>query len=97
MRCAEIPLIKSRATSMSGTVYQEYRKLEKIGHMGHVREYTPLEVGEFLYDVGFTVETMICRGGDRRRSLQPLLRVMPSLRPYATYIARRRPVAPPET
>lgn len=33
--------------------YDQFNKIEEIGHMGHVREYTPAEVGSLLCNTGF--------------------------------------------
>ena len=33
--------------------YQQFEKLETLGHMGHVREYTNRQVKEFLSNTGF--------------------------------------------
>lgn len=35
--------------------YEQFRKLETIGHMGHVREYTVKQVKEFLLNTGYKV------------------------------------------
>jgi len=43
---------------LSAMPYFEYQKLEKIGHMGHVREYTAPEVMHTLGKMGFTIETL---------------------------------------
>ena len=43
-------------------VWDEYRKLETLGHMGHVRLYSPSEVAKFLEQMGFRVEVIIHRG-----------------------------------
>lgn len=38
---------------VGGGVYSQYRALERGEGMGHVREYTAVEVGKFLTEVGF--------------------------------------------
>lgn len=35
--------------------YEQFRKLETIGHMGHVREYSVKQVKDFLENTGFKV------------------------------------------
>ncbi len=35
--------------------YSEFEKLNKIGHMGHIREYSTKEVKQFLTNTGFRV------------------------------------------
>jgi len=67
----------------------EHRKPEEIGHMGHVREYTPVEVGGVLKSFGLHPETVIHRG-----SLGPLperlfYKVVPVARPFFTIVARK--------
>ncbi len=37
--------------------YSEFSKLRMLGHMGHVREYTPREVCRFLQVSGFDIES----------------------------------------
>jgi 2-polyprenyl-3-methyl-5-hydroxy-6-metoxy-1,4-benzoquinol methylase len=42
-------------------IYDEYKKIELYGHMGHVREYTAREVSSFLTKVGFETKKTIFR------------------------------------
>ena len=82
-------LFKNKAYSCSAKIYKEYKKLETLGHMGHVREYTTLEVSSFLRSVGFDVEKVIYRGryfGYKRM----LLKLAPQLSPFVSYIAKKR-------
>ena len=83
-------LLENKGYALCGDIYQEYEKLEKHGHMGHVREYTTREVIEFLENVGFNVQKIIFRG--ETRSLGKfgkfLSKVFPSLRPFCTYVAQ---------
>lgn len=82
-------LIRNRSYSCSPDVYAQYAKLEEIGHMGHVREYTVPEVIDFLDNVGFTVEHVTFRGGYPDRLLgRVACRLRPSLRPFAGFVAR---------
>ncbi|MEO6820159.1 MAG: class I SAM-dependent methyltransferase, partial [Ginsengibacter sp.] len=55
-------LLHGKAYSCCGELYEEYNKVAKYGHMGHVREYTPREVILFLNKMGFSVEKLIHRG-----------------------------------
>lgn len=80
-------LLKNKAYSCSGNTYVEYLKLERLGHMGHVREYTTTEVIEFLENIGFKVTTVIYRGRFNRRLRQIIIRAFPSLSPFVSYIA----------
>ena len=79
-------LLKNRT---SGNPYAEYQKLEKLGHMGHVREYTTKEVIEFLESVGFVVTRVIYRGRFNTNFRQLLIRLFPNLRPFVSYIANK--------
>lgn len=42
-------------------IYEEYKKLELFGHMGHVREYTAKEVSTFLARIGIETRQTIYR------------------------------------
>lgn len=84
-------LLHDRAFSCTAGIYFEYKKLETIGHMGHVREYTRTEVVEFLQTVGFTVTAVIYRGGYRHPLKRSLIGLMPSFSPFVSYIARKPP------
>lgn len=82
-------LFRNRAYSCSGNVYAEYQKIEKLGHMGHVREYTTKEVTEFLGNVGFEVTSLIYRGRYNSRSRKLLITLFPNLRPFVSYLAKK--------
>lgn len=82
-------LIRNRSHSCSGNIYAEYKKLEKLGHMGHVREYTTKEVVEFLENIGFDVTKIIYRGGYDKKTSLLIIRLIPSLSPFVSYIANK--------
>ncbi len=82
-------LFHNRCFSCSGNVYDEYQKLERLGHMGHVREYTTTEVIEFLTRIGFRVESLMFRGKFAEPLAKAGTRVFPRLRPFVTYVACR--------
>jgi SAM-dependent methyltransferase len=82
-------LLRDRAYSCTSSIYHEYKKLETIGHMGHVREYTRTEVVEFLETVGFEVTAIIYRGEYQNPLKRTLIRLMPSLSPFVSYVARK--------
>lgn len=42
-------------------IYPEFEKLHTLGHMGHLRIYTPTEVSKFLEKIGFKVKKIIYR------------------------------------
>jgi hypothetical protein len=78
-----------RAYSCAANPYEEYRKLNVLGHMGHVREYTPTEVVEFLEAIGFEVTAVIYRGEYSGIMERALTKLIPRLSPFVSYLARR--------
>ncbi len=82
-------LFHNRAYSCCRDIYAQYEKLEVLGHMGHVREYTTLEVSDFLGKVGFKVEEIRFRGNYDSRLANLGVSVLPSLRPFVTVVARK--------
>ena len=82
-------LLRKRAYSCAGDLYTEYEKLGKLGHMGHVREYTSVEVTDFLWKIGFVVEKLIYRGRYGSRKARAAVRLFPTLRPFISYIGRK--------
>lgn len=87
-------LLKNRCYSCEARPYDEYEKLETLGHMGHVREYTTREVSEFLERIGFTIEEIVYRGTFDRLWADTICRALPALRPFASYVARKGQKAP---
>lgn len=82
-------VIGNQAYSCSGGVYEQYRKVAELGHMGHVREYTAREVVEFLEAVGFRVHTLIYRGRYHSLLARTAIRLVPALSPFVSYVAVR--------
>ncbi len=82
-------LMGDRAYSCAANPYEEYRKLNVLGHMGHVREYTPTEVVEFLEAIGFEVTAVIYRGEYSGIMERALTKLIPRLSPFVSYLARR--------
>lgn len=82
-------LIHGRAYSCCGDIYEEYRKLDRLGHMGHVREYTTVEVREFFEKMGMNVKKIVYRGTYSRAYQTFLIRLFPSLRPFAAYVLEK--------
>ncbi len=87
-------LFRQQAAVQAPDVYGEYAKLERLGHMGHVREYTPREVTTFLGQAGFRVEALIFRGEYPTRTGRLVCRLFPSMRPGITVVARKDGAAP---
>ena len=82
-------LFKRRVQSGWWDIYEQYEKLETLGHMGHVREYTATEVTGFLRRVGFEPEEIIYRGSLQSKLDNLIIRLKPNLRPYFSCIARK--------
>ncbi|WP_438865000.1 class I SAM-dependent methyltransferase [Neptunicella sp.] len=76
-------------------LYDEYMKLQHLGHMGHVRLYSPVEVITFLGRIGFKVETIIYRGEwqstskFKRRMGNLFLKLFPKYRTFFSVVARK--------
>jgi SAM-dependent methyltransferase len=83
-------VLRHRAVSCGGDLYEEWSKLERIGHMGHVREYTATELTEFLTKIGFEVRVLIWRGEYQELPSRLLALAVPSLRPFFSLIALPR-------
>ena len=82
-------VLHNQGHAASAGIYRQYEKLETLGHMGHVREYTTREVTEFLGRVGFRIDTLIYRGGHGRGLVGLAERLVPSMRPFFTLVATR--------
>lgn len=82
-------LLRNQGHAVSAGVYEQYEKLETIGHMGHVREYTTREVADFLDHIGFRIDRVVFRGGHGRGLVGIAERLLPSLRPFFTLVAVR--------
>lgn len=82
-------LLRDRAYFCSGDVYAEYRKLEELGHMGHVREYTVTEVVDLLQHIGLETEEIIYRGTYRGSLASLMIRAIPRLSPFVSFVATK--------
>lgn len=82
-------LIKGKAYSCCGELYEEYHKIEKYGHMGHVREYTPTEVILFLKELNMKVEKLIFRGKYPIKYRIAEI-IFPSLKPFFSIVAVKK-------
>ena len=82
-------IVRNQGHAVSAGVYRQYEKLETLGHMGHVREYTTREVSDLLTRIGFRVEKIIYRGGHGRGVVGLAERLAPSMRPFFTVLAAR--------
>ena len=82
-------VLKNRSYSCAGNVFDEYSKLETLGHMGHVREYTIKEINEFLGNLGLTVTQLIYRGRYDNLIKNTVQRLLPNLSPFVTYVVKK--------
>ena len=80
----------NRAFSCSADPFVEFKKLDTLGHMGHVREYTSTEICAFLADIGFSVTELIYRGRYASPIRNSITKVFPRLLPFISYIATKR-------
>jgi SAM-dependent methyltransferase len=80
-------LFRNLSYSCSADVYSQFETLEKLGYMGHMREYTTREVAEFLEKVGFSMEKIIFRGQYNKNLQRAISLVFPSLRPFISIVA----------
>jgi 2-polyprenyl-3-methyl-5-hydroxy-6-metoxy-1,4-benzoquinol methylase len=93
-----------RSCHVCPDVFEEYGKLRRFGHMGHVREYTAREVRDFLANLGLQTDAVIYRGwhSPGRRSLFGRTKdaieaacclIMPSMKPLFSLVCRRSDIA----
>lgn len=82
-------VFRHQGSTASGGVYQQFRKLETLGHMGHVREYTAREVADLLGHLGLRAQKVVFRGGYGRGLAGIAERVAPSWRPFFSMIAEK--------
>ena len=82
-------VLRNQGHAVSAGVYRQYEKLESLGHMGHVREYTTREVSDFLTRIGFRIEKVVFRGGHGKGVVGIAERVAPSFRPFFSLVASR--------
>lgn len=80
-------VLHNQGHAASADIYRQYEKLETLGHMGHVREYTSREVASFLTRIGFRVKKVVHRGGYGRGLVGLAERLAPALRPFFSLIA----------
>lgn len=70
-------------------IHAQYSKLERLGHMGHVREYTARDVSVFLAHVGLDVVHTVWRSTYGGRVYRRVDRFLPTFSPVMTLVARR--------
>jgi len=82
-------ILGDRGHAVSPGGLQQYEKLETLGHMGHVREWTLTEVVELLDHVGLRGQEVIYRGGHGAGLVGLAERALPAWRPFFTLVATR--------
>lgn len=80
---------KGRSAFLQPNIYDEYAKLDKLGHMGHVREYTPRDLRELLTRVGFGIDRVLYRGDAKMLGEKIACAITPAARPFFTVLARK--------
>lgn len=69
---------------------REYKKLQTVGHMGHVREYTESEIRRFLAATGFTTVSVHRRAtpSNRGKLVDMIHRLLPAVRGELVVVAQ---------
>ncbi|MEM0989361.1 MAG: class I SAM-dependent methyltransferase [Pseudomonadota bacterium] len=80
-------LLSNRSALLCPMIYDEYKKVSSLGHMGHVREYTTRDVNDFLSNFGLTREEIVYRGLSSK--VQLVQRLIPRFRPFFTLVSRK--------
>ena len=71
------------------TVYtDEYKTVSSQGLAGHIREYTSIEVSDFLQAIGFSVQSVVYRGATR---IPLSARPLEFFRAFARFFVSRAP------
>lgn len=74
--------------------YYEFKKLEDIGHMGHVREYSKKEVELFLENTGYEIVTFSYKQHKKERFKKKVARfgtsLIPSTKSYMEFLAKSK-------
>lgn len=83
-------LFHGKAFAICAEPFHEFSKLKAIGHMGHIREYTPVEVMSFMRHFGMVAEKVIFRGEPASWGERIANMITPSSRPFFTLIMRRQ-------
>lgn len=86
-------LLRQRAWVAGADPFVEFAKLENLGHMGHVREYTLRELSDLLSRCGFDVVEVVHRGTASSHLERLVTWIRPTLLPYVSVLARRGPVS----
>jgi SAM-dependent methyltransferase len=77
---------KGRSYSCLGDIHAEWNKLQTLGHMGHVREYTAWDLVPYFEALGLTVEEIIFRGRFGVADMDAIIDEHPHLSPFFTLV-----------
>jgi SAM-dependent methyltransferase len=69
--------------------YYEFNKLNEVGYMGHVREYTVGQVAKFLSNTGYSIVSTAYHNYDVRKYLQPVYYLIPFVRTNICVVAKK--------
>ena len=75
--------------------YEEFFKLQMIGHMGHIREYSTVEIKQFLENTGFRVinvyyKSYSCKSLGLFIFPQVIYKFFPKFKPYQVVICKKQ-------
>lgn len=81
-------IVHRESYSCARGIYSQYERLNHIGHMGHVREYTTRELTDFVKQIGFKPEEIVYRGFRRlpKSWMRGIASLKINLAPFQTLI-----------
>ncbi len=69
--------------------FHEFMKLRKLGHMGHIREYTLIELRKFLNYAGFEIVEVHRFHFGRNKLKSAIYKLLPRFRPFFFIVAKK--------
>lgn len=73
--------------------YEQFKRLEDIGHMGHVREYTGKQVKKFLLNTGFQSKSLQFKSFDKLKGswvvFSPLRKIFSGLNSFQIHVCAK--------
>ena len=83
-------IFHDKSAGLCPNIFDEWTKLQELGHMGHVREYTVTDLSNLLQRCGFKVEGIYYRGKPIGRASSALCMVDYKFLPFFSIIACRK-------
>lgn len=80
---------RDKSAGVCPDLYREWSKIGKLGHMGHVREYTVTDLSNFLSKIGFNVEEVLFRGDPSGRLNRLLCATNYRFLPFFTIVVKK--------